>query len=338
MRPIRIIPAISLILAFFAALIAFKATHWFWEDTAMPSTSLNTMAYRYHFVMIAHNTEETYWKQVHTGALSVARNADSALEYFSSRFLNLKELERYLEMAILSSVDGILISIPNQPELTALITEAFTKEIPIVSLSNSLETHPRLSYVGISAQNLGYQSGMALKKAAVRKIRAAVLINSNFSTESYQNYLHGFHRAIGSDSNIRLEMVVNSKGESISAEEQTQQILKHHPHIQAIICTDPNDTLGVAKVVVDQNRVSQTLIIGCGLTEEIANYIKREVIWGVLAEDPNELGAQGINTLIRLKTKNAEQEIYNLPLFWVDKSNVNQIYSKFSYTARRKNP
>jgi ribose transport system substrate-binding protein len=216
-----------------------------------------------------------------------------------------------------------------------LIDQAVQKGIPIVSLSNSIED-PGLSYVGISTYDLGYKSGLAVKKAAspMGQVQIAVLINSNFSMKSYQEYLKGLQKALSSSSNIQVKLILNSKGETISAEEQTQRILKDHPEIQIIVCTDLNDTIGVTKVVIDLNRVSQISIIGSGLSEEIANYIKRGVIWGVLTEDPNELGAQAMTALIRLKKGVTKNEVYHLPLFLVDPKNVNQMYSNHNHSFR----
>lgn len=324
---------LSSFLSLFALIVimAFKTVDLIWKESETSSRLQTLSDYRYHFVMITHNSEDTFWHQVYTRASTVAESEKVALEYYGLRFLNLKELQQVLEISVLSSVDGILISIPDRPEFRALIDEAILKGIPVVSLSNSIEDS-NLSYVGIATYDLGYKSGLAVKKAAskIKQVQIAVLINSYFSNASYKQYLNGLQQALRSSNNIRVKLILNSKAESFSAEEQTQRILKNYPEIQVIVCTDLKDTIGVAKVVIDLNRVSQVTIIGSGLSEEIANYIKRGVIWGVLTEDPNELGAQAMTALIRLKDGIAKNEVYHLPLFLVEPKNVNQIYSNFN--------
>lgn len=337
MKSHRIIPIlIVLIFLILIGLIIFiiKIPNLLWNEPITTSHPHNLRNYGYHFAMIVHNTEETYWQQVYSGASDLARRENVALEYYSSRFLNLKELERFLEMAVLSSVDGLLISIPDKPEFRNLINEAIAKGIPVVAFSGSFPGNNRLSEIGISMYVLGYKSGEALHKAVRDRVKAAVLINSNFSIVSYNDYLKGFQEAIQDYPNLSLDLVVNSKGESISAEGQTQFILKNHPEIKAIICTDPNDTLGVAKVVVDLNQVSQITIIGSGLTKEIMNYIKLGVIKGVWANDPYELGFQGVSTLLQLK-KGKPQTKLILPLFYVEASNVEKIYHNFFVKSTR---
>jgi len=337
MKSDRLMPVlITLIFLIIIGLIIFiiKIPNLLWNEPITTFHPHNLWNYGYHFAMIVHNTEETYWQQVYSGASALARRENVALEYYSSRFLNLKELERFLEMAVLSSVDGLLVSIPDKPEFRNLINEAVAKGIPVVAFSDSFPGNDGLSEIGISMYVLGYKSGEALHKAVRARIKAAVLINSNFSVISYNDYLKGFQRAVRDYPNLSLDLVVNSKGESISTEGQTQLILKNHPEIKAIICTDPNDTLGVAKVVVDLNKVSQITIIGSGLTKEIMNYIKLGVVKGVWANDPYELGFQGVSTLLQLKKGKPPTKLI-LPLFYVEASNVEEIYHNFFVKSTR---
>jgi ribose transport system substrate-binding protein len=322
---------VVLIVVFITAVILItQLTNALWNERSLDPgiTSLND--FRYHFVMIGRTTEEIYWKQAHTGAQNMATLENAALEYYGTRFLNLKELERYFEMAILSNVDGILISAPNDSTFRLLIQEANVKKIPLVIMATDIERGPEASFVGINTYDLGLQTGRTLAQSVNGNCQVAVLVNSNFSKASYNRYLEGIQAGIQSAPNIHIRLVLNSKGESISAEEQTQSLLKNHPEIGAIICSDASDTLGVAKVVVDLNRVTQVAILGAGLTTEIIPYIKRGVIQGMLTDAPLELGAQAMLALIRLKQGKAVQETYYMQLTLVNAQNVDTISRQFN--------
>ncbi len=307
-----------------------NTTDFLWKETGLTFHSEDPRNYRFHFVMITRATDEEYWDQAHAGAQRVANYEKVALEIFSPRFLDLKEMERFLEMSILSSVDGIMVSIPNNPSIKSLIHEAIEKNIPVVALSNDVDDVKQVSMVGINTYDLGYKTGNALTKALSGVVKIAVLVDSNFSSTNYQHYLQGIKDALRGYPGLQLKLILTSKGGSISAEEQTQSILTNYPEIQAIICSNASDTLGVSKVVVDLNRVTHVTIIGSGFTNEIANYIKRGVIWGVLTDDPFELGAQGMLTMIRLKEGKALQESYNIPLFLINSSNINSYLYKLN--------
>jgi ribose transport system substrate-binding protein len=322
---------VVLVIVFITAIVFIsQLTNALWSEKDLRPSITGLNDFRYHFVMIGRTTEEIYWKQVHTGAGNVAGLENAALEYYGTRFLNLKELERYFDMAILSNVDGILISVPNEPTFHSLIDEATAKKIPLVILSTDIESGKKTSFVGINTYDLGLQTGLTLARSVNGKCQVAVLVNSNYSAASYKRYLQGIQTAIQSAPNINIRLVLNSKGESISAEEQTQSLLKNYPEIGAIVCSDASDTLGVAKVVVDLNRVTQVAIIGAGLTTEIIPYIKRGVIRGVLADDPRQLGAQAMLALLRLKQGKSIQETYYMQLILVNTQNVDRISQQFN--------
>ena len=299
----------------------------FKEEPYTPSPS--SFRYKYHFVMIARDTDKNFWTKVLYGAETVGKSEGVALEYFDSRSADAKEFERYLEMIILSRVDGILCSVPGSSSFQSLINEAYEKKIPVVALDKETFSNENLSFVGVNSFDLGFKNGVALTNAVKKETKVAVFINLSLADQSYNRYLQGFNQAIKDVKEVEVELIINSKGESISAEEQTQLILKNHPEIQAIVCSDVNDTLGVAKVVIDLNRVSEITIIGSGLTPEIANYIERGVIEGVHAVDPFELGAQGMSTLLRLKQNRSLKERYDMPLFLINRDNVRDFSNNY---------
>jgi ribose transport system substrate-binding protein len=321
-----IIIAILLIAAAFG--VVFSTFNSFGTDTQSVSPP-NNRDYRHHLALIVQASEESYWKQVYQGMGEQIQREKIGMEFYGPNLSDHQEIRRILEMAIMAQIDGILLAIPNAPDFQPLLGEAANRKIPIVALANIPETSKRLSYVGTSAFDLGYKTGQALQQAASGPATVALLVNANFSKASNSQYLKGFQQAIGHHPRLRIGLIVESQGESISAEEQTQTIIKHHPEIQAIVCSNPNDTLGVAKLVVDLNQVSKITIIGAGLTTEIANYLRRQVIWGVWADDPTVLGAQGLSTLMRLIEDPESQETYQMPLYLIQAKNVAYYETKF---------
>lgn len=332
--------AILIIIFILAIPTEIKIADLLWgEKVPAPHSKYLLHNYRYHFTIIANNTQEEYWKQVRKAAEAMSRSEKIALEYYGTRFANanIKELEKYLEVSILSSVDGILASVPNEPSFRALLNEAHLKNIPVIILANDIERCNKRGFIGINIYDLGFKTGRTLIQAMGGVGQVAALVNADFAEASYQQYLKGLKDAIGPFPRLNLKLVIGSKGESINAEEQTQSLLKNHPEIQAIVCTDPNDTLGVAKVVIDLNRVTQVTIIGRGLTSEISSYLKRGVIWGVLADDPSQLGAEAVASLFRIKQAQPVKKANYLPLFLITSQNIAQYAERFkiNHKARR---
>jgi ribose transport system substrate-binding protein len=333
MRYNLLIALFAIVLITAALAVVYSTFTSFDPDTQCVSPP-NARDYRYHFVLIAQATEESYLRQVYHGMAELIRREKVGMEFYGLNLADHQETKQVLEMAVLAQTDGILLATSHATDFQPLLTEAAVKKIPLVTLANALETAERVSFVGVTAYDLGFRTGQAFQQAVSKPTAAALLINSNFSKASNSQYLKGFQQAIHPYPKLRIGLIVNSKGESISAEEQTQTILRDHPEIQAIICSNPNDTLGVAKLVVDLNRVSQITIIGAGLTTEIANYLRRQVIRSVLADDPAALGAQGLAALLRLVDEPSGLETYQMPLYLIHAQNVDYYVAKFA--LRRK--
>lgn len=311
------------------AFVVVSRTYDSFGDNTQSLSPPQTRDYRYHFVLIVQAPEESYWQQVYAGMNPLIQREKIGMEFYGPNLSDQREIQQILEMAILANCDGILLAVPNDPTFQSLITEAAARRIPVVALAYAPDS-AALSFVGFSAYDLGFQTGKALEKAVSQPTAAALLVNSNFSTINNQQYLAGFKKAIRNNPLVRIGLIVNSKGESIQAEEQTQTIIQNHPEIQAIICSNPSDTLGVAKLVVDLNQVSRMTIIGAGLTSEIAGYIRRGVIQSVLADDPFALGAQGLATLLHFKNGFKGLETYHMPLYWVHSQNIDHYEQKFA--------
>ena len=77
----------------------------------------------YHFIVIAQNTDDSYWQAVKEGCLDAAHVSNAAVEFNGPRFTNMDEQVKYLKMAIASRVDGIVTHVLDEEVFTPLIDE-----------------------------------------------------------------------------------------------------------------------------------------------------------------------------------------------------------------------
>jgi ribose transport system substrate-binding protein len=266
------------------------------------SHAKKTPAYIYHFAVITPESDSFYWKSFERGAYSYARQNHIVLEFRSPRFTNVKEEEHFLEFAVLSKVDGIVTSVPEEEGFLPLIKQASDWGIPVVTL-DSIANPPSkyTNYVGYDPFEFGVRAGEALRKACNGQAKIAVLIGPTRASNSCHKILQGLSSFLNRYPTMQISLVLDSENGMISAEEQTYNILMNHPEIDTILCTNAEDTEGATQVVIDLNRVNSTTIIGSGLTPEIARYIRRNVIYGTLSVDPAGVGSRAIATLQGLK-------------------------------------
>lgn len=261
-----------------------------------------TPNYIYHFAVITPESDSFYWKSFERGAYACARQNNIALEFRSPHFTNINEQLHFLEFAVLSKVDGIVTSVPEEERFLPLIKQASDWGIPVVTL-DSIANPPSkyVGYVGYDPFEFGVKAAEALRSAQNGQARIAILIGPSRDSHACKKILQGLSSFLNRYPGMRIDMVLDSANGMISAEEQTYNILMNHPEIDTILCTNAEDTEGVTQVVVDLNRVNRITVLGSGLTPEIARYIRRNVIYGTLAVDPASVGSRAIVTLQGVK-------------------------------------
>lgn len=271
-------------------------------QTASTARSPKPKEFLYHFAVVTPESDSFYWRSFERGAFAYARQNNIALEFRAPHFTNIKEQVHYLEFVVLSKVDGIITSVPEEGLFFPLIKQASDWGIPVVTL-DTLRNPPSkyVQYVGLDPYEFGKKAGDALAKACHGQANIAVLIGPLRSSPSYEQLIRGLSLSISDHPAMHLSLILDSNNGTISAEEQTYNILMHHPEVDTIFCTNAEDTEGATQVVIDLNRVNSTTIVGSGLTPEIARYISRGVIYGTVSVDPFNVGSRSIAALQALK-------------------------------------
>lgn len=262
---------------------------------------------RYHFVVVAQNTDDSFWQGVRNGSMEAANEFGVAVEFNGPRFTNISEELQYLDIAIASKVDGIVTHVLDEEKFLPLIDKAERLKIPVVTIENDAKNSKRVSYVGTSGFKLGSEAGKLVTKALPENAKIAVILSSNDNDGEnvLQNLrIAGIKDAINSYPGINIRTVQTCKTGIFSAEEVAKNILNNSTDVNTIICTNSKDTLGVAQVIVDLNRVGDIVIIGSGDTPEILKYVENKVIYATVASNPVKIGYESIGALFEVKTNN----------------------------------
>ncbi len=306
MKKVLVIGAILLLCAF-VFLIGYSIDYF--QLNLLEANSLlkeSTNKPEYHFIVIAQNTDDSYWKAVKEGCLDAARVSNAAVEFNGPRFTNMDEQVKYLKMAIASRVDGIVTHVLDEEVFTPLIDEAADAGIPVITIETDAKNSKRKAFVGTNTYNLGSESGKLVLESTGEKANIGMIINSfTGASENVPQNLRvaGFKAALKNAPDAIIRTIQTSGTGLFSAEEVTRQILYDYPEVDTIICTTAKDTISAAQIIVDLNKVGQVTIIGYGDTPEILRYIEKGVIYGAVAANPYEMGYQSISSLIEFKKK-----------------------------------
>ncbi len=280
----------------------------------------------YHFAVIGPSSYDPFWNDVKKGAFKAAREFNVAVEFNSPRFTNLDEELQYLNIAIASNVDGIATHVPDETMFTPVINNAIKGGIPVVTVESDANNSGRMAYIGNNNYEVGTVGGKMVADATGGKAKVAIILNGYIpgASDVSQNLrVTGFKDAVKCyNGKVDVEEIRISGMGIFSAGEIANELITNNPKINVIFCTNPRDTLGVTQMVVDLNKVGQIKVVGFGSYPEILRYIEKNVIYGSVVSDPQDMGYKAIRALFELKTAKRTSAYVGTEVYAVTKDNV----------------
>jgi ribose transport system substrate-binding protein len=300
----------------------------------------NTKKPEYHFIVIAQNTDDSFWQSVKKGCEEASREFNVAVEFNGPRFTNIDEEIQYLNIAIASRVDGIVTHVLDESRFTPLINKSVEANIPVVTIEADAKNSKRKSYIGTNTYNQGSEAGKLVLLSTGNRANVAIILNSYIdSGENVSQNLRvaGFKDALKDAPLVKISTIKTSSIGFFSAEEVTKSILNDYPNVDTILCTSAKDTISVAQMIVDLNKVGQIAIIGSDDMPEILRYIEKGVIFGTVVGNPVKTGYESIHSLIEIKKDKMTSSYVDTGVKVVTSWNLTEYKNSVSSTGEKGN-
>lgn len=291
--------AISVIILLFLGNMVLLTTRW------QRTNSERTVSPRYHFYAVFPGSNDPFWAEVRQGIGQAAAASNIAVEFNRPNPGDSVATLDYLNIARLSQVDGIITQGSNDPDVEKAIDSAVNAGIPVVTVETDAKGSKRQAFIGANSYLIGEQAARLIMQGTHGQAKVAVIMSGNTQTDTVaqNSMLNGFLTTLKEAANVQLAKIYTSKPGILNTEEIAQTIL-HQQDINAIYCVDPLFTVGVAQTVINANRVGTITIVGYGLSPEIESYIKRGIIYGIVAGNPLNIGYDSVKALLEMKEKN----------------------------------
>lgn len=257
----------------------------------------------HHFYFIAQNSVDPFWEEVIKGVEKSAKDNNVVVEFYAPRFNDPKEELKYIDIATISKVDGLITHVSNKISFTDYIDKAYNSKIPVITFENDDSKSKRNAFVGTNNFIIGREAAKLLVEATGGKANIAVISNNDLDQSSIENNLkmNGFMSILKEYPQMKIIKTYLSQMGTLSAEEITQTIIDSGNEINAIFTISAADTLGTAQFIVDRNKVGNIVLVGYGSSEEILRYIDREIVYGTVASDPYKMGYESLKALVDIK-------------------------------------
>ncbi len=322
------ISVVAMVLITVISAIAFRSLI---SSSAKTAEIAETKYYKYHYALVASDYTDPFWESVWRSANDAARAGDAYVEWVGRELSEGFTEAQLMRIAIDCSVDGILLKPDDTDEMTALINEAVSGGIPVITLMTDSLGSERQGYVGCNSYDLGIAYGeqlidslddyseqksdafaepvqdeqgaqMTPQGAETQPVRVVLLFDEEFKSGDqniiYSGILEALDKREDTAQNVEVT-VVNIKGDNVfSADEAIREIIMNREMIpDVLICLNATDTLCAYHAVVDYNRVGQLRILGYYDSDEILNAVKKKIITSSVTVDAAGIGVNGFSAL-----------------------------------------
>lgn len=312
--------------------------------------------YDKYYIMIAENSSASFWKSVYEGAYEEGIVQNSYVDLLNDTFGSDYSKEDMMRIAIASEVDGIIVAADESDEMTELINEAVSKEIPVVTLYGDNTQSNRCTFVGIGSYDLGREYGRQVLEIMRKKqlpraqvqvtplydengvrlmwteemihypVRVTVLLSTH-TQDSGQNILcSGIQETIENEKQenveIELSLVTIDDTNTFSVEESIRDIFMEKDIPDIIVCLNELNTTCVYQAVVDYNKVGQVNILGYYDSDTILKAIDRNVIYATAKIDAAQMGKYCVEALTEFHTFGNTSQYFIADIELINKDNI----------------
>ena len=304
--------------------------------------------YDKYFVMITDNYKTDFWQSVYEGALEKARESDIYVDLLGMNLSRDYSCEELMKIATASKVDGIMVCADESSSMTALINDAVSNGIPVVTLYGDNTHSDRLSFVGIS----GYSVGKMYAKQIIniikdarrekllgedgiedtRKVQVAVLANADTKDAGQNIIISAIQDTISeenvTDAEFDVSIVTVDNTNAFSVEESIRDIFLNENVPDVIVCLNELNTTCTYQAVVDFNKVGEVSVLGYYDSSEIVKAIDRGGVYATISIDTRQLGEYSVSALLDYYEFGNTSEYYLADVTLIDRNNVADFLKK----------
>ena len=319
-RNMKIIKYMTLLTSIILVVTFIMSIYFSAQITTTNKSSGRFLAPQQHYSALFIGNEANFIASIKEGIEQEAERMDVAIEFHVVS--DVDEATEIINLLVRAGVDGIITQGINNAEFLEALKSVSNAKIPLVLMYTDLSSAERDAFVGINPFDMGLRAANLTLEANPKSGKVVFISqSSDYVNDNPTSKMHilGFLDGLESKYSPESILMKQSQPTLLSAEGLVSELFISEKDIVAIVCTNETDTIGVAQVVIDLNRVGKTTIIGTGLTKEIADYIDKGIVYGTLFRNPVQIGVSAMSTLLSLPTSESYVEI---PIEIVTKENL----------------
>lgn len=277
--------------------------------------------------VIPKGTAHPFWKSVNAGAQKAAQECKVNAIWKGPD--NESDRSQQIDMVnnfISRGVAAIVLAPLDDVALVRPVEEAIRRKIPVVIIDSDLKSDKYASFVATDNKEGGRMAARRLGEVLGGKGKA-IMLRYNEGSASTRNREEGFLEEMKAKfPGIELVSTNQYAGVTKEAALQTAQNLlnKFGNDIQGAFASNESAAAGMLRALENSGKAGKIKFVGFDCSEQLLNGMKAGYIQGLIAQDPFNMGYQGVKTAVAaIKGEKVEKRVPTRVLT-VTKENMEQ--------------
>jgi ribose transport system substrate-binding protein len=267
--------------------------------------------------VIPKGTTHEFWKSIHAGALTAARELNVEIIWKGPlKEDNREEQIKVVEDMVIRGVSGIVLAPLDDTALRAPVANAVRSGIPVVIIDSDLKGDQHTSFVATDNYKGGKLAGDHLAKLLGGRGKV-IMLRYQEGSASTMNREQGFLDAIKANPGITVVSANQYGGATTeSAYKASENLLaplkggEGKLTIDGIFCPNESTTFGMLRALQDGGYAGKVRFVGFDASAKLVEALKKGEIDGLTLQNPVRMGYLGVKTMVEhLQGKKVEKRV-----------------------------
>jgi ribose transport system substrate-binding protein len=265
----------------------------------LATSSCAKHSYSDQYYLVATNIKLPYWQTANNGLMKAANQYGVKAEMRGTDTFDPQGEVQEFETVIARKPAGILVSVADPALMQPEIDKAIAANIPVLTIDSDSPNSHRLYFIGTNNLAAGRLGGQRV----VEKLhgKGNVVFFTMPGQPNLDERLKGYTDAFSRSPGINVVNIVNIKGDSGNAFDNTQSMLGKtgKDRVDAFVCLEASAGKDVAEALKRANAKDRELV-AMDVDEATLNLVKEGVIDATVGQKPFTMAYYGMKQIVEL--------------------------------------
>lgn len=270
--------------------------------------------------LIVKSTETEFWKAAFAGAKAAQAEYDVELSIRGPATEEDYETQNfYIKDAVNSGADAIVFSAISYEENAEAINEAAEQGLRIVVIDSDVNSDKVAVRIGTDNVEAGRMAGETVLSVPEEDLYVGI-VNYSAATWNGQEREKGLRQVL-EDPRIRDITTINVPTSASEAQLRTEELLRDHPEINALVALNEPLSVGAARAVDALKLQDRVHLIAFDTNVECIDYMQTGAVSALVVQNPYAMGYLGVEAACNAG-ENRSEDFVNTPAVVVTKETM----------------